>query len=138
MSKICIVLDTNVLLSGTAYPGSIPGKIVSAWRNGSLDVILSQYILDELQRVLPRLNHRLAWSSVEIRDFVDSLALLADLVDPLETSESALRDVADQPVLGTFLAAKANYLITGDKDLLALSAHYTIITPAHFWDLHGG
>lgn len=137
MSKICIVLDTNVLLSGTAYPGSIPGKIVSAWRNGSLDVILSQYILDELQQVLPRLNHRLAWSSVEIRDFVDSLALLADLVDPVETSESALRDSADQPVLGTFLAAKANYLVTGDKDLLALSEHYSIITPAHFWQLHG-
>ena len=138
MSRICIVLDTNVLLSGTAYPGSIPGKIVSAWRNGSLEVILSQYILDELQRVLPRLNNRLAWSSLEIRDFVDSLALLADLVDPAETSEPALRDVADQPVLGTFLAAKANYLVTGDKDLLALSAYYPIITPAHFWQLHGG
>lgn len=138
MSKICIVLDTNVLLSGTAYPGSIPGKIVSAWRNGSLEVILSQYILDELQRVLPRLNHRLSWSSLEIRDFVDSLALLADLVDPVEISESALRDIADQPVLGTFLAAKANYLVTGDKDLLALSAHYSIITPANFWQLHGG
>lgn len=138
MSKICIVLDTNVLLSGTAYPGSIPGKIVSAWRNGSLEVVLSQYILDELQRVLPRLNHRLDWSSLEIRDFVDSLALLADLVDPVETSEPVLRDSADRPVLGTFLAAKANYLVTGDKDLLALSAHYPIITPAIFWQLHGG
>ncbi|AEG01728.1 putative toxin-antitoxin system toxin component, PIN family [Methylomonas methanica] len=138
MSKICIVLDTNVLLSGTAYPSSRPGKIVSAWRSGSLEVILSQYILDELQRVLPRLNHRLAWSSHEIRDFVDSLAFLADLVDPLETAEPALRDSADLPVLGTFLAAKANYLVTGDKDLLALSAHYPIITPANFWQLHGG
>jgi predicted nucleic acid-binding protein len=59
MPQICIVLDTNVLLSGIAYPSSIPGKIVSAWRGGSLEVILSQYILDELQRVLPRLNHRL-------------------------------------------------------------------------------
>ncbi|PPD29052.1 MAG: putative toxin-antitoxin system toxin component, PIN family [Methylomonas sp.] len=138
MTQICIVLDTNVLLSGTAYPTSIPGKIVSAWRSGSLEVILSQYILDELQRVLPRLNHRLAWSSLEIRNFVDSLALLADLVDPVETAEPALRDSADQPVLGTFLAAKANYLVTGDKDLLALSAHYPIVTPAHFWQLHGG
>lgn len=138
MPQICIVLDTNVLLSGTAYPSSIPGKIVSAWRSGSLEVILSQYILDELQRVLPRLNHRLAWSNLEIRDFVDSLALLADLVDPLETAEPALRDIADQPVLGTFLAAKANYLVTGDKDLLALSANYSIITPANFWQLHGG
>ena len=75
-------MDTNVLLSGSAYPNSIPGKIVAAWRSGSLDVVLSQYILDELLRVLPRLNHRLGWSNSEMRDFVDSLAFLADLVEP--------------------------------------------------------
>ncbi|MFA5925162.1 MAG: putative toxin-antitoxin system toxin component, PIN family [Methylococcaceae bacterium] len=137
MPQICVVLDTNILLSGTAYPCSIPGKIVSAWRGGSLEVILSQYILDELQRVLPRLNHRLDWSRLEIRDFVDSLAFLADLVDPVQVAEPLLRDSADQPVLGTFLAAKANYLVTGDKDLLALSARYPIVTPADFWRLHG-
>lgn len=133
MTQICIVLDTNVLLSGTAYPNSIPGKIVSAWRSGGIQVILSQYILDELKRVLPRLNHRLGWSSVEIAEFVDSLAFFADLVDPVQTAEPLLRDKADQPVLGTFLAANANYLVTGDKDLLALSASYPIITPAEFW-----
>ncbi|OAI00286.1 putative toxin-antitoxin system toxin component, PIN family [Methylomonas methanica] len=138
MVQVCIVLDTNVLLSGTAYPKSIPGEIISAWRSGSLEVKLSQYILDELQRVLPRLNHRLGWSNSEIREFVDSLAFLADLVDPLQVSEPLLRDRADQPVLGTFLAANANYLVTGDKDLLALSARYPIVTPAEFWLLHGG
>ena len=137
MSQICIVLDTNVLLSGTAYPNSIPGKIVSAWHSGSLEVILSQYILDELQRVLPRLNQRLGWSNIEIRDFVDSLAFLADLVDPVQATEPLLRDGADQPVLGIFLASNANYLVTGDKDLLALANLYPIIKPADFWQLHG-
>ena len=130
-------MDTNVLLSGSAYPNSIPGKIVAAWRSGSLDVVLSQYILDELLRVLPRLNHRLGWSNSEIHDFVDSLAFLADLVEPEPIENPHLRDAADQPVLGTFLAANANYLVTGDKDLLALSHLYSIIKPADFWQLHG-
>lgn len=133
----CIVLDTNVLLSGIAYPNSTLGKIVSAWHKGSLDVILSQYILDELQRVLPRLNHRLGWSNLEIRDFVDSLAFLADMVEPVQTADPLLRDAADQLVLGTFLASTANYLVTGDKDLLALADLYPIIKPAGFWHLHG-
>jgi putative PIN family toxin of toxin-antitoxin system len=137
MTHICIVLDTNVLLSGTAYPNSIPGKIVSAFRNGRIEVVLSEYILDELQRVLPRLNERLGWSSLEIRDFVDSLALLADLVEPAPTIIPQLRDAADQPVLGTLLASNARYLVTGDKDLLVLSGHYSIVTPAEFWRLHG-
>jgi predicted nucleic acid-binding protein len=84
------------------------------------------------------MNHRLGWSSLEVRDFVHSLAFLADLVDPIQASESLLRDAADQSVLGTFLAANANYLVTGDKHLLALSERYSIITPADFWQLHGG
>lgn len=126
------------MLSGTAYPVSIPGKIVSAWRSGSLDVVLSQYILDELQRVLPRLNHRLGWTNQEIREFVDSLAFLADLVEPVQTLDPVLRDATDQPVLGTLLAANANYLVIGDEDLLHLSDRYSIITPAGFWQLHGG
>ena len=137
MAQLKIVLDTNVLLSGTAYPSSIPGKIVSAWRSGGLDVVLSQYILDELQRVLPRLNHRLGWTNQEISEFVDSLSFLADLVEPAQTTDPHLRDAADLPVLGTLLAAQANYLVTGDKDLLALADRYPILNPAGFWQLHG-
>ena len=53
-----VVLDTNVLLSGIAYPGSFPGKILMAWRHGSVEVVLSTFILDELRRVLPRLASR--------------------------------------------------------------------------------
>uniref|UniRef100_UPI001B67E7CD PIN domain-containing protein n=2 Tax=Thauera sp. TaxID=1905334 RepID=UPI001B67E7CD len=54
-STLRVVLDTNVLLSGLAYPGSVPGRIVAAWRHGSVDVVLSTFILEELRRVLPRL-----------------------------------------------------------------------------------
>jgi predicted nucleic acid-binding protein len=41
------------------------------------------------------------------------------------------------PVLGTFVAANADYLITGDDDLLTLAEHYAIVTPAEFWRKHG-
>jgi uncharacterized protein len=51
-----VVLDTNVLLSGIAFPASIPGKIMSAWRLGSIEVVLSDFIIEELRRVLPRLS----------------------------------------------------------------------------------
>lgn len=124
-------------MSGIAYPNSIPGKIIAAWRNGGIEVVLSHYILDELLRVLPKLNHRLGWSQQEIQDFIDSLSFLANLVEPLPTDEINLRDQADQPVLGTLLASKVNYLVTGDKDLLALANQYPIVTPAEFWQMHG-
>ncbi|WP_233215958.1 putative toxin-antitoxin system toxin component, PIN family [Trinickia symbiotica] len=132
-----MVLDTNVLVSGLAYPASVPGRIVGAWRQGGLDVVLSRYILDETARVLPRLS-RIQLSASDIRDLTESLMFLADIVEPVAGHEVALRDPADQPVLATLLASQADYLITGDKDLLVLGERYPIVSPAAFWARHGG
>ena len=136
MAGLRVVLDTNVLVSGLAYPGSVPGRIVATWRQGGLDVVLSHYILDELARVLPRLP-RIGMTSGEIRDLVDSLMFLVDIVEPEGVQAAELRDPADQPVLLTLQAGRADYLMTGDKDLLALANRYPIVTPAEFWARHG-
>jgi putative PIN family toxin of toxin-antitoxin system len=136
------VLDTNVLLSGIAYPASVPGKLLAAWKHGALDVVLSSYILDELRRVLPKLAHRHGLGADEIEDLVDALSIQAELVEPEGTDDPKLVDAKDQPVLGTLIAAlrlsQADTLITGDKALLALSDRYPIRTPAEFWAIHGG
>lgn len=142
MATLRVVLDTNVLLSGIAYPASVPGKIMAAWRHGSIDVLLCAYILDELRRVLPRLVHRHGLTSAEIDDLVDVLSIQAEVIEPLPGVEPDLRDVDDQPVLGTLLAAletsAVDYLITGEKDLLAMAERYPIVTPAKFWATHAG
>jgi len=87
-------------------------------------------------RVLPRLS-RIELSAAEIRDLADSFLFMAEIVEPSRELEEELRDKADQQVLGTLLAARANYLITGDKDLLALAEKYPIVTSAAFWERHG-
>jgi len=135
MAGVRVVLDTNVLVSGLAYPGSLPGRIVNAGRQGGLDLVLSHYILDEMVRVLPRLP-RIQLTPAEIRDLADSFLLLAEIVEPSAEWEAALQDKNDQLVLGTLRAAEADYLITGDKDLLALGDRYPIVTPAVFWERH--
>ena len=65
-------------------------------------------------------------------------SFLAEIVEPVNAKERKLRDKADAAVLGTLLASSADYLITGDKDLLALAAKYPVVTPAAFWEKHGG
>jgi putative PIN family toxin of toxin-antitoxin system len=132
MARLRVVLDTNVLVSGLAYPGSVPGKIVALWHQGGLDVVLSRYILDETARVLPRIK-RIKLLPSEIRDLVDSLIFLADIVEPDDSHDADLCDPADQKVLATLRASKADYLITGDKHLLALAEKYAIVSPAEFW-----
>lgn len=141
-SSLRLVLDTNILLSGIAYPGSLPGKIITAWRHGSVEIVLSSFILEELRRVLPRLVARHSLTDSEIDDLIDTLSIQAEMLDPIPVDAPALRDKNDLPVLGTLMAAKSvgniDYLITGDKDLLALADSYPVITPAEFWERHGG
>jgi putative PIN family toxin of toxin-antitoxin system len=136
MAGLRVVLDTNVLVSGLAYPEGYPGRIVGAWRQGGLGVVLSKYILDEMVRVLPKLSSNKR-SAAEIRDLADSFLFMAEIVEPGSETDEALRDAADQPVLGTLLASKADYLITRDKDLLTLAAKYPTVTPTTFWERHG-
>jgi len=74
-----------------------------------------------------------------MRDRFDALAQrIAEAYTEVPVEEGlAERDPADQQVLGTLLASKADYLITGDKELLALAGKYRIVTPATFWERHG-
>ena len=94
---------------------------------------MSQDIIDEMVRALPRLK-RLYTTPNEIRDLADGLMFLSALVEPENTTQTDLRGPADQPVLAS---AKAGYLITSDKDVLALADRFPILTPAEFWSRHG-
>lgn len=131
-----VILDTNVLVSGLAYPDSGPGRILQLWHNGGVDLVLSRYILDEIVRVLPKLprNRR---SADEIRELAETFLLLAEFFEPEPAHNPSLRDPKDQPILALLQKSRANYLITGDKDLLVLADQYPIITPAAFWAMRG-
>lgn len=141
MATLKVVLDTNVILSGLAFPGTAPGKIMQVWGLGAIEVFLSDFILEELRRVLPRLRHRHGLVDQELDDLVDILSFQAELVVPHSVAATTIRDIDDLPVLGTFLAAQemyaANYLVTGDKDLLSVADQFSIITPTAFWAAHG-
>jgi putative PIN family toxin of toxin-antitoxin system len=130
-----VVIDTNVLVSGIAYPDSIPGKILQLWRNGRLDMVLSRYILDEFKRVLPRLRQNSLGKS-EIEQLATTFLFTADVIDAVDIPQK-VRDPDDDPVLATLEQSQADYLMTGDKDLLALVPEYPVVTPANFWQQFG-
>lgn len=132
-----MILDTNVIVAGIAYPTGPPGRIVTAWRSGVLQVVLSPWILTECARVLPRLRRFSTMSLGDIRDLVESLAFAADVVEPdllamKKAADAHVRDAADEPVLAALIASRADALVTGDKDLLALSHRLAILSPADF------
>lgn len=129
-----VVLDTNVFLSGLAYPKGTPGRIVAAWDAHSFDIVMSEYQLGEIARVLayPKLRKLLGWSNDEIQQFVEQTYLRTILVDLEGVEVDAPKDGSDRPILAALVAANASVLITGDKGLLALRDRYAIETPAEF------
>ena len=98
--------------------------------------------LGGLRRVLPRLAHRHELNAQQIHDLIDILSVKAEIVEPLTTNEARLRDPNDQAMLGSYAAAcqtgNVSYLISGDKDLLALNPPTPVVAPAQFWDRHKG
>lgn len=100
--------------------------------------LLSPFILDELRRV-PRLANRHGLTRLRWMTWWTCWPFRLKLIEPAGRT-ATLRDANDQPVLGTLLAAqagRANYLVTGDKDLLALA----FVTPSSRllrFGVHGG
>ena len=129
-----VVLDTNVLLSGLMLPESVPGRIVRAWRAAQFELVFSEPMLDEVGRVLayPKIEKRLKWDQDTISRFLLLLRFKADVVDISSATVEVPRDPQDAPVLATLVVGGADYLVSGDKDLLALRHVYPIVTPAEF------
>jgi len=129
-----VVLDTNVLLSGLMLPDSTPGRIVRAWRETRFDLVSSKEQLTEVARVLTysKIRKRLQWRRETIERFLRQLYLRSELVDVSDINQSVPGDPKDQPILASLIASNAEYLVTGDSDLLTLSDRYPIVAPADF------
>lgn len=130
-----IVLDTNVLVSGLISPSGAPAQIQAAWRRGDFELVTSAPLLDELAEVLsyPRIRNRLGWTGEELFEFIEFFRATAIVTSPSESLELA-RDPDDGRVLEAAQASHADYVVTGDNDLLDLRTFVgiPILTPAVF------
>ena len=129
-----VVLDTNVLLSGLTFPDGAPARVVAAWRESRFELVISVHQLAEIGRVLayPKIRRILDWDNRRIEQFIRQLYIRAQIVNLDGISVEVPADPDDVPILATLVAAKADVLITGDGDLLALHDRHAILTPAEF------
>lgn len=129
-----VVLDTNVLLSGLMFPDGAPGRVVAAWRKARFNLVISVHQLAEIGRAIayPKIRRNLGWDDPRIEKFIRQLYVRAEIVDLSGVSVEVPLDPDDVPILATLVAGKADALVTGDSDLLALRERYAIHTPAEF------
>jgi len=116
-----IVFDTNVLARAHQLSHGPARRGLLFVATGSDVLILSQYLLQELRRVLtyPRLLRRSGLTPLDISEYLDYLARVSTLVHPLSVPENLLSDQADEPVLGTALAGNADVICTRDAHFFA-------------------
>ncbi len=129
-----VVLDTNVLVSALLKRDSVPGRLLQAVWDGALDLVLSEELLTELRDVLryPQIRRRLVANAIDVELFLELLPFFTIQVDLSGGKVPRPRDAADAMVLATFVAGQAEWLVSGDQDLLVLADQYPILTPAAF------
>lgn len=116
-----IVFDSNVLARAHQLAHGPARRALLFVATGSDVLILSQYLLQELRRILtyPRLLRSSGLTPLDISEYLDYLAHVSTLVHPVSVPGNILRDQADEPVLGTALAGNADVICTRDADFFA-------------------
>lgn len=126
MTRSRLVLDTNVLLSALLFPAGSVSWIRSSWRTGRIRPLASRDTTAEFLRALAYRKFRL--TAAERQDLLDDYLPCCETVvipDP-PPSVPECRDPFDRPFLELALAGRADALVTGDADLLALAGSFAV------------
>ena len=115
---IRVVLDTNVLISALLFSGE-PGRIVEGWKSGAFVPVFSNKTFGEFRRVLSYPKFSLTVQEITVL-IEDEVLPFCEVVEIEEEILSVCRDPEDDPFLSCAVAASADYIISGDKDLLSL------------------
>ncbi|RMF27454.1 MAG: putative toxin-antitoxin system toxin component, PIN family [Chloroflexi bacterium] len=137
--SIRAVLDTNVLISGLIAVRGIPRRILDAWLEGHFTLVISLYLIEELVYVLsyPRIARRLSLSDEELAVILVALLTKAKVTPGKLRLPGVTRDPKDDAVVACAKEGAADYIVSGDQDLLVLGEYegIQIVTPRQFWEV---
>lgn len=109
------VVDTNVWVSGIAFPDGAPGRVLQALRNGAFEAVASWGLAEEVVEVMRR--PRMRALGIDEADVRGVLVLLAPMLPDVDI-DLVIRDPDDVPVVSAAISGAAETIVTGDKDLL--------------------
>jgi uncharacterized protein len=131
------VLDSSVLVSAFLTPHGSVVRLLREPARSQYQLCLSEYILTETAETLlskTRLRNY-AYADTDVRDFIHWLLTHADMTKSLPTFRAVLDDPKDDQIIATAVAAKADYLVTGDRAHLLPLGQYEgirIVSPREF------
>lgn len=131
-----VLIDTNVLISAALRAYGTPWQAYQKAASYPNRGLICEQNVDEIKRIFnKKFPHRLA----SLNKFLSVALLTLELVpvpDSVFSAETQIRDENDRPILRAAIKAKADILLTGDKDFLESKVtHPAIMTPAEFLQL---
>ncbi len=129
--SIKVIFDTNIWISFLI--GKQLSKIKRHIANGSITIIVTDQLILELKTVTKREKLKKYFNSESVKELIELLDTIAINV-PIKTKHTICRDAKDNFLLDLIDFSNADFLVTGDKDLIALNPFQTakILTPAEF------
>jgi putative PIN family toxin of toxin-antitoxin system len=127
-----IVLDANVIVAAFATRGLCESVMEVCLSEH--EIVLSEQLLDEILRSLLQ---KIRLPSGVVDGIGELLREHANMLNPIPIALSVCRDPDDIKVLSLAVASKADYIVTGDKDLLVLKKFedIPILSPRSFSDM---
>lgn len=128
-----IVLDTNVFISGIFFGGP-PSQILQSWRKSQIQIILTEQILEEYQRVGEELSAK--YPSINIEPIIELFTIFGEFVETKGINETICEDPDDNKFIECAIASQSKLIVSGDKHLLKISGYKEIevLKPRQFVD----
>ena len=116
--RIKVIFDTNIWISYLI--GRQLGKLTELLSARKIELVLSEQLLTELTEVTSRKKFRRYFGKKEVNELLELMGILGTKYDVREYPDIC-RDVKDNFLLGLIRVSQANFLVTGDQDLLELN-----------------
>ncbi|MBP1699404.1 MAG: hypothetical protein H6Q41_4592 [Deltaproteobacteria bacterium] len=133
-SKLKVVIDTNVFVSGLTFKGKPREVLDLIWR-GDIEACISSFILKELEETLKK---DFSWDRDQIKHTIEKIKARTILIQPKNKVSVIKENADDNRILECAIEGKVQYLISGDrKHLLPLKEYQgtKIISPSDFLKL---
>ena len=131
-AKARVVFDTNAVLSALLFTHGRLSWLVGHWQAGNCVPLISHATAEELTRILAYPKFRL--TADEQLEALANYIPYCEAVGIAKSCPVLCRDPKDQPLLDLAQSGKADVLVTGDEDLLALASQtaFVIETPEEY------
>lgn len=126
-----VVLDTNVFVSGVFFTGP-PYKILEAWRDGKLQLVVTQEILEEYRRVGEALAEQ--FPGAKLRPMIEWVTMNAEVFPSQTMPEPVSGDPDDDKFIACALISRCKLIVSGDRHLLKISGYrgVRVLKPSQF------